>query len=230
MINTDRELFLLIGNENLVQDPDAVKRFFESVLRRTCEIFGEDLEVHRACIYKPKDEDNDGRDDTLRILVGHGIGEESYLHNRWYIGPNDPDVIKRHRGTAGTVWVTGNDRVFDDAPNAPEFIDPYHPKRTKIGYRYLAQVVIWAPERSTPEDDDTDSNNTDPEGEDNSQKMGILSIDSERYEFTEDTDLWILQQVATRLAWMLRLLESQGGLEALEHGLVRSRGIGGAGE
>jgi hypothetical protein len=79
--------------------------------------------------------------------------------------------------------VKGEGRVNADVTSDPDFIDPYQPKRTVLPYRSTVNTVIHP--------------------DDKQKKLGVLCFDSLSYEFTKH-DLTLVEQVATRLGWLIQ--------------------------
>lgn len=196
IFHVDRELILLLVSKE-VFDEDTSSRFAISFLRRISELFG-NFTV-RACVYIPDPADPD----VLIILWSQGVGDDSRRFNHWYIGNGDPAATGKRRGIPGSVWIKGEGRVQEHVKDDPDFYDPHVPKREFLPYESILQTVIY------------------PDGE--QEKLGILSLDSKEYTFTQ-YDLDLVTQAATRLGWYLwarelrsRDIGREAGQEGVDH-------------
>jgi len=179
--NTDRELFVLLTQPTFTED--EVQNIIEVIFRRTFELWGLD-KVHRASIYTPDIDDPD----ILTIKWDYGVGYVSRHWNRWYIGAEDPATRGLHRGIPGSVYVKGESRVNPDVATDPDQVDPYQPKRSVLPYRSAIEALIHP--------------------DDKRKKLGVLCFDSLDYVFTQH-DLTLVEQVATRIGWLMQAHEQQ---------------------
>jgi hypothetical protein len=170
----DAEL-LVIMTERLFSGKEE-ENFLASFVRRVSELFGNDY--IRACVYTP----DPYEPDMLSIRWSRGVGDDSRLFNRWYIGNGDPNVLSKPRGIPGSVWVLGEGRVREHVRDDPDFVDPHVPKREFLPYDSILQTLIHP--------------------DDLERKQGVLCLDSKFYTFSEH-DLKLVTQAATRLGWFL---------------------------
>lgn len=183
--NTDRELFIMFTQLEFTEE--VIQNYFEVIFRRIFELWGMD-KVHRCCIYIP-DENNT---EFLTIKWEYGLGAASRRWDKWYIGDHDPTARNLYRGIAGIVYKKGEDRVNVDVTKDPDFVDLYQPRRTALPYRSSVHTLIH------PDDIQV--------------KLGVLCLDSMNYVFTQH-DLTLVQQVATRIGWLIQTAFIRKGQE-----------------
>ncbi len=178
--NTDRELFILFTQLTFTEE--VIQNFVEAIFRRTFELWGLD-KVHRGGIYIP----DPNNSEFLSLKWDYALGSASRHWDRWYIGAHDPTTKNSPRGIAGSVYMKGEDRVNTDITSDPDFVDMHQPKREVLPYRSSIHAVIHP--------------------DDKQKKLGVLCLDSSIYEFTLH-DLTLVQQVATRIGWLIQTIET----------------------
>jgi hypothetical protein len=173
--DVDSFLFLLMCAD--ARDSKKLDRFVDGVLANIADLFPERI---RSSVYIP----DPNNPDYLFIRWSREIPKEAIEVNRWYIGNNHvPASDTPKRGIPGAVWRAGMGRVNPQVEADADFVEPaYNPPRPSRPYQSTLHALI------TPDDPGS--------------KLGILAIDSLRHEFTPD-DLRIVNQLATRLAWIM---------------------------
>lgn len=183
----EHELYNLVINVihgHVQLEVDQVDRFIYSFLRKICNFYdriGYNY-VSRACIYTP---DHDA--EFLKIRWPRGLEEQSKSFNKWYIGP-DPVPPEMERGIPGEIWRQGYGEAVPDVLRDNRFRDSWDPPRKPedILYRSLVQTLIFDSTRE--------------------RKLGLLSVDSMLYTFTE-LDLLLMDRVAEQLGRFMEIFE-----------------------
>lgn len=180
------------GNDNSAwkarkqQRQAVISRAIYAVLNHICAFYVTryaDADAARVCIYTPLL--------TAPTLIGirwnKKVDGDTQLWNEWFIG-DDPVPPNRYRGLAGRTWRAEAGRWFPrDVFDHPEFEDRHEPRRTRetMPYDSLVQAQILG------------------KGQ---QKLGLLSVDSKKHEFS-DFDLQLMNHVTLLLAPLLELYD-----------------------
>ncbi len=178
----DRELVTLLTQNSKINNKSVVA-FYESACRRLFNYFSSDSHVFRSSVYLP----DSLAPEFLVIHWDYGVGEVSRRWNRWYIGNQDPDSLKVHRGIPGKVFLTKSGRVNENVRNDPDFYDAYEPPRPRLPYNGVLHALIH------PDNPD--------------EAYGVFCVDSLTYQFDE-RDLEIAQLVAIRLGWLIKHIKN----------------------